>query len=67
MEFNEWMAYIYRMNGHPEFKIRTYEQTWKHQANIQDNQRRVDEGGSIAPCREGENITIAKGNQRRVV
>lgn len=34
MSFNEWMAYIYRMNGHAENKIKQYEQSCRSEVYI---------------------------------
>lgn len=41
LTFNEWIAYIYRETGHPETKIKLYEQNCRREVAIQNHQRWV--------------------------
>ena len=60
--FNEWIVYIYRMNGYPESKILEYEQNCRREAIIQNNQRWVEQSRGNASQGKAENTPVPKGN-----
>lgn len=60
--FNEWMAYIYKMNGYPESKILEYEQNCRRETLIQNNKRWSEQDRRDAYVRKNENITISERN-----
>lgn len=60
--FNEWMAYIYRMNGYPESKIKLYEQNCRCETLIQNDQRWSEQDRRDANVGTHKDITIASRN-----
>jgi len=57
MSFNEWMAYIYRMNGHSENKIQQYEQICRGEIRVSQNRQ------SAEGLRNPSASTASKDNQ----
>lgn len=60
--FNEWMAYIYRLNGHPESKIKLYEQNCRREAFIQNDQRWAEQDRRDAHVGTDQDFTITSRN-----